>query len=162
MIRKLLLFACLFTGSLSFLHAQDTGPGIGFYPTGTEPGFGFRSSKNTRWAADIRVARLNLFTQPQSGGFVNEASLLYRAVLDERVRMHVGLGARADWSIAKGTDQRYGFVVPLGVEAFPFPFQYAGLIFEVGPYCTFGGQNANIGIRTVAGFVFYFKSKPRS
>jgi hypothetical protein len=53
-----------------------------------------------------------------------------------------------------------GGVMPIGVEAFPFHFQNAGLIFEVAPfYVTDQDSKYNAGLRTVAGFVFYFPKK---
>ena len=57
----------------------------------------------------------------------------------------------------EGQSHRFGFVLPLGVEAFPFAFQNAGLFFEAAPFCAWTTHdNANLGIRTVAGFAFYF------
>ena len=138
------------------------GFGIGIYGSGTETGFGYRSSKNTRLAADIRVAKANIFTEPQTGSIVNEASLIYRIAYYEKARFFVGIGARVDWGIGQNAageaiDNKYGVVFPMGAEAFPFPFQNAGLFFEAGPFVTTAdGENYNIGIRTVTGFAFYF------
>jgi len=133
------------------------GFGIGIYGSGTETGFGYRSSKNTRLAADIRVARTNIFTDPVSGSLVNEASLIYRVAYYEKARFFIGVGARIDWALGETTDSKYGVVFPLGAEAFPFPFQNAGLFFEASPFITTAdGENFNIGIRTVTGFAFYF------
>ena len=140
----------------------DTGVGIGIYPTGTETGFGFRSAKNKHYAIDVRVTKANLFTNPESGSIINEASWLYKIAYYERVRLHAGIGLRADWNLDKTASHRYGFVTPVGVEAFPFPFQNAGLFFEAAPFCTWTTHsNNNIGVRTVAGFVFYFLKKPK-
>ena len=159
------IFFSLVAAACSFnLFAQEpvTGPGIGIYPTGTETGFGYRSSKNTRWAVDVRVTRANLFTNPENGSLVNEASLIYRVVYLEKVRFHLGLGGRADWNLEKSQSHRFGFVTPIGVEAYPFPFQNAGLFFEAAPFCTWMTDgNNNIGVRTVAGFVFYFIRKSK-
>jgi hypothetical protein len=139
----------------------DTGVGIGIYPTGTETGFGFRSAKNKHYTIDVRVTKANLFTNPESGSVINEASWLYKIAYYERVRLHAGIGLRADWNLDKTQSHRYGFVTPLGIEAFPFPFQNAGLFFEAAPFCTWTREsNNNIGVRTVAGFVFYFVKKP--
>jgi hypothetical protein len=158
-MKKLLLVLTLIT-SISFqLSAQEQklGPGIGIYPTGTETGFGFRSSKNRPWAIDVRVAKANFFTNPGSGSLVNEASFIYRVAYYEKVRFHVGLGGRAEWSVDRKQSDRIGAVMPLGVEAFPFSFQNAGLFFEAAPYCGWmNNGNANVGVRTVAGIVFYF------
>lgn len=153
-------FMLLLTSLFAFSQEQKTGIGIGIYPTGTETGFGFRSAKNVRWAVDVRVTKANLFTEPNSGSIVNEVSLIYRLAYYEKLRFHLGLGARADWNLDKTQTHRYGFVTPIGVEAFPFPFQNAGLFFEAAPFCTWkeGGGN-NVGVRTVAGFVFYFLRK---
>jgi hypothetical protein len=145
--------------------AQDqpyTGVGIGIYPTGTETGFGFRSAKNKHYTIDVRVTKANLFTNPEGGTIINEASWLYKIAYYERVRLHAGMGLRADWNLDKTAAHRYGFVTPLGIEAFPFPFQNAGLFFEAAPFCTWNNErNTNLGVRTVAGFVFYFVRKQK-
>jgi hypothetical protein len=159
-MKRSLLFFFVISAIMSIrVLAQDQslGPGIGIYPTGTETGFGFRSSKNKHWALDLRVTKANLFTNPGAGSLVNEASFIYRIAYYEKVRFHVGLGGRADWSGDKNQSHKFGFVAPVGVEAFPFSFQNAGLFFEAAPFCTWmNGGNSNIGLRTVAGFVFYF------
>lgn len=146
----------------SSAQAPRTRGGIGIYPTGTETGFGYRSSRDNRWAIDVRATRANIFTKPRTGSLVNEISVIYRLVFYERVRFHAGLGGRADWNLSEGQSHRFGLVTPLGVEAFPFPFQNAGLFFEAAPFCAWAKQgNVNIGIRTVAGFVFYFLRRER-
>lgn len=140
-----------------YTQSQTTGVGVGIYPTGTETGLGIRSSRDKRLAVDVRMTRANFFTKPASGSFVNEASLVYRIAYYEKVRFHLGIGGRADWNVTDGRSNRFGFVTPVGVEAFPFPFQHAGLFFEAAPFCAWQRNgNANAGIRTVAGFVFYF------
>ena len=144
------------------MFAQKLGPGIGIYPTGTETGIGYRSSKDSRWVVDVRITRANMFTNPEAGSAVNEASVLYRIVYYEKVRLHVGLGGRADWNGDSKIGHRFGAVVPVGIEAFPFPFQNAGLFFEAAPFLTFGSNNKNnFGVRTVAGFVFYLIKKEK-
>lgn len=146
-----------------YLNAQDTIFGIGIYASGTETGFGYRSSKDTRFAADIRITKASIFSDPLSGGFINEASLIYRVAYYERVRFHIGIGGRAEWNFSEDESHHLGIATPLGVEAFPFPFQNAGLFFEATPYFT-NAINKNIrnsGIRTVAGFVFYFITDKR-
>lgn len=141
------------------LWAQ-TGPGIGVYPTGTEAGISIRSDKDTRVAFDGRLARM-LFNTDKSkpSSFVSEVSVICRVVKLEKVRFFLGLGYRADWNF---TDRhRHGISVPVGVEAFPFPFRNAGLFFEVAPYFVsdFRSNNNNYGIRATSGFVFYFLKK---
>ena len=161
-MKKLLLL--LFTVFIQHpgMFAQ-TGPGIGIYPTGTETGFGYRSAKETRWAADVRITRANFFTETSQGSLVNEASVIYRLAFYEKVRFHIGIGGRADWNLDKKQANRFGCVTPIGVEAFPFPFQHAGLFFEAAPFfTTAGGGNNNAGIRTVAGFIFYFLKKEKN
>ncbi|WP_073139002.1 hypothetical protein [Chryseolinea serpens] len=156
----LLLGMLSLAGSPLFAQTPKTGVGLGIYPTGTETGFGFRSSRDNRWVVDVRATRANVFTKPNSGSFVNEVSLLYRVAYYEKIRFHLGAGGRADWNFAEGQSHRYGFVTPLGIEAFPFPFQHAGLFFEAAPFCTWTNSGTtNVGIRTVAGFVFYFLKK---
>lgn len=141
--------------------AQTVG-GIGIYPTGTEAGIGYRSGKNTRWAADLRMARTNVFINPNEGSWVNEAAALLRVLRLEKVQLHVGLGGRADWSNVQGRPHRFGAVVPIGVEAFPFPFQNAGLFFEAAPFLTTDiDLSLNFGLRTVSGFVFYIPKSKR-
>lgn len=156
-MRTLLLLSFVFL--CGPLPAQ-TGPGIGIYPTGTEAGISFRSAKDTRWAFDARLARV-LFntdkTKPSS--FVSEVSVICRVVKLEKVRFHIGTGYRADWNF---TDRhRHGITVPIGVEAFPFPFQNAGLFFEVAPFFVsdLRSNNNNYGLRATSGFVFYFLTK---
>ncbi len=151
--RFVILLLLLFP--LHELNAQ-TGPGIGFYPTGTEPGIGFRSGKDVRWVLDARISK-PLFSNNQSI-FVSELSVIHRLVYLEKVRFHIGLGYRGNWNFSEAHKQ--GVILPLGVEAFPFPFQNAGLIFEIAPfYETTVAGNWNISLRTIAGFVFYFPKK---
>lgn len=133
--------------------------GVGIYGSGTETGFGFRSAKDTRFALDVRVAKTNIFTEPNTGSIVNEINCIYRVAFYERARFFMGLGARADWGVGETVDNRYGVVMPLGAEAYPFPFQNAGLFFEAAPFVTTAdGTSYNIGVRTITGFSFYFYS----
>lgn len=143
-------------------NAQKLGVGIGFYPTGTEAGFGLRTSKNSRFFADIRITKANIYKNPTSGSVINEASAVFRIVQYEKVRLHLGLGARTEWNFTQNQLNRYGFIAPFGLEAFPFPFQNAGLFFETGLYTTFASdKTVNFGLRSVAGFVFYFIKKEK-
>jgi hypothetical protein len=164
-----LFYLCLFYTFLSTsLLAQNaseikTGAGIGFYPTGTEPGISYRSGKNTRFAADLRFSRANIFKNPDKGSWVNEASFIYRPLLLEKIRLHIGLGVRADWTLVAGENNRFGFVIPVGIEAFPFPFQIGGLFFEVAPFATTtNGKNWNFGLRAASGFVIYIPAKKKN
>lgn len=153
-------FQILLFSLLSFPAASQTGIGIGLYPTGTETGFGIRSSKEARFAADARITRANVFNEKnKTSSFVTELSMIYRVVKLERVRFHVGLGYKADWNLNES--HKHGVIVPVGVEAFPFPFQNAGLFFEAAPFyvADFNAKKDNAGIRTAAGFVFYFPVK---
>ncbi len=138
---------------------SQTGLGIGLYPTGTETGLGIRTSKETRMAVDARIARANIYNEKNKiSSFVTELSVIYRVVKLEKVKFHVGLGYRADWNLNDGNKQ--GVILPIGVEAFPFPFQNAGLFFEAAPfYVSDFKSKDNAGIRTSAGFVFYFPLK---
>jgi len=155
------LFLILTTFYLN-LRAQNYGVGIGFYPTGVEAGLGFRTSKNNLLFADIRVTKANLYRNPSAGFVINEASAMFRIVQYDKVRLHFGIGARAEWNFTPNQLNRYGFIAPLGVEAFPFPFQNAGLFFETGFYTTFSAdKSVNLGLRSVAGFVFYFIKKEK-
>jgi len=140
---------------------SQTGIGVGIYPTGTETGFGFRSGKNSRWAADVRIAKANFYSNQTQSQFINEVSAVYRIIQLEKIRFHMGIGARTEWNFG-GKKNKYGGVIPIGVEAFPFPFQNAGLFFEAAPFFTQDSQNSYYGgIRTVAGFIFYFPTKEK-
>ena len=141
---------------------SQTGIGIGLYPTGTETGFGIRTSKEARLAVDARITRANMFFSEKSkvSSFVTELSLVCRVVKLEKVRFHVGLGYKTDWNLNE--KNKYGLIVPVCVEAFPFTFQNAGLFFEAAPfYVSDFVSRDNGGIRTTAGFVFYFPVKPK-
>jgi len=146
---------------ISIPAVSQTGIGIGLYPTGTETGFGIRSSKETRFAGDARITRANIFNEKsKASAFVTELSLIYRVVKLERLRFHVGVGYKADWNLNE--THKHGIIVPVGVEAFPFPFQNAGLFFEAAPfYVSDFISKDNAGIRTAAGFVFYFPLKTK-
>ncbi len=149
----------IFLLCFSITAVSQTGIGIGLYPTGTETGFGIRTSKETRFAGDARITRANIFNEKsKASAFVTELSLICRVVKLERLRFHVGLGYKADWNLNE--THKHGVIVPIGVEAFPFPFQNAGLFFEAAPFYVsdFISRN-NAGIRTAAGFVFYFPLK---
>lgn len=156
------LFRIFFLLLLRVPALSQTGIGIGLYPTGTETGFGLRSSKETRLAVDARITRANMFSdKTKSSSFVTELSLIYRMVKLEKVRFHIGLGYKADWNMNE--NHKYGLTVPVGVEAFPFPFQNAGLFFEAAPFYVIDPitERNNAGIRTAAGFVFYFPVKAK-
>lgn len=162
-ILVVLLFGLLHSKGLAQTTTETkTGAGIGLYPTGTEPGIGYRTRKNSKFAADIRMARTNVFTNPNKGSWVNEASFIYRPLLLEKIRLHIGLGARVDWTLVAGERNRFGAVMPLGIEAFPFPFQIGGLFFEVAPFATTtNGSNWNFGLRAASGFVIYIPTKKK-
>ncbi|MDF2437402.1 MAG: hypothetical protein K0Q95_1778 [Bacteroidota bacterium] len=145
----------------SFTFSQETGIGIGIYPTGSETGLGFRSSKNSRLIADVRIGKAAFFSNQAQSSFMTEVSAVYKVVRLEKVRFHLGLGFRTEWNFG-GKENKYGGVMPIGVEAFPFPFQNAGLIFEVAPYYMEDFHNVyNGGLRTLAGFIFYFPFKEK-
>ena len=154
-MKYILILNCLLLAGLTM--SSQTTAGIGFYPTGTEAGVGFRLNKDKKMSFDARITRANFYSDLKNGqsNFVTELSGLYRIIILEKVKFHIGLGFRGDWNLI--TSHKYGIVAPVGVEAFPFPFQNAGLIFEVAPYCVMDiKSNFFGGIRTVAGFVFYF------
>lgn len=161
MLRTFFLIPLFTLWSLS--ADSQTGIGVGLYPTGTETGFGIRTSKETRFAGDARITRANVFSdKTKVSSFVTELSLICRVVKLERVRFHVGLGYKADWNLVENS--KHGLIVPVGVEAFPFPFQNAGLFFEAAPFYVIdpATQKDNAGIRTAAGFVFYFPTKAKN
>ena len=118
------------TGFILFcltLKSQTT-VGIGIYPTGTETGLGFRLNKDKRLSLDTRITKANLYSNASStSSFISEASVIYRLVRLEKVRFHMGLGFRSNWNFT--TTHKHGAIIPSGVEAFPFPFQNAGLFF---------------------------------
>jgi len=147
---------------LSGVCAAQTGPGIGLYATGSETGIGFRSGKESRWVLDARVAKANIYSEKsKASSLTSEISAVCRVVKLEKVRFHLGLGYKAEWNLNAG--HRHGTVIPIGVEAFPFPFQNAGLFFEAAPFIMSDQeQNYYSGIRTAAGFIFYFPRKPKT
>ena len=145
-----------------FFGFTQTGIGVGLYPTGTETGIGIRTAKETLFAFDARITRANIFSdKSKTSSFVTELSVIYRVVKLEKVRFHVGVGYKADWNLNE--THKHGLIVPIGVEAFPFPFQNAGLFFEAAPfYVSDYISKNNAGIRTTAGFVFYFPVKTKT
>lgn len=148
----IILFFCYLDGY------NQTSVGLGIYPTGTETGIGFRLNKDKRLSFDARITRANFYSEPGVSSFLTELSGIYRVILLEKVRFHLGIGFRSDWNFS--TSNKYGVVVPIGVEAFPFPFQNAGLFFEAAPFYVSNFESKwQAGIRTVAGFVFYFPTK---
>ena len=148
----IILFFCYINGY------SQTSVGIGIYPTGTETGIGFRLNKDKRLSLDARMTRANFYNEPGVSSFLTELSGIYRVILLEKVRFHLGVGFRSDWNFS--TSHKHGVVVPIGVEAFPFPFQNAGLFFEAAPFYVSNFESKwYAGIRTVAGFVFYFPKK---
>lgn len=151
---SLLLFSALFADA-------QTGVGIGLYPTGTETGLGLRLNKDKRLCLDARAARALFNSGTGTSSFLTEVSGIYRIKLLEKVRFHMGIGFRGDWNLK--APHKMGGVIPIGCEAFPFPFQNAGLIFEVAPYyVTDDGTVWNAGVRTIAGFVFFFPTKAKT
>lgn len=145
--------------TLGLVLKSQTTIGIGIYPTGTETGLGFRLNKDKRISLDARVTKANLYSDAKiASTFLSEVSVIYRLILLEKVRFHIGVGFRGNWNFT--TTNKYGAIIPIGVEAFPFPFQNAGLFFEAAPFFeTDHTSNWQGGIRTVAGFVFYFPKK---
>jgi hypothetical protein len=140
------------------LKSQTT-IGVGLYPTGTETGLGFRLNKEKQMSLDARITKANFYSNTANpSSFLSEISAIYRLVRLEKVRFHLGLGYRSNWNLT--TNHKHGAVIPIGVEAFPFPFQNAGLFFEAAPYFESDDKsNWQAGLRTVAGFVFYFPKK---
>jgi len=158
---KRILIYFLFSILFSFANGQ-TGIGIGIYPTGTETGLGIRTGKNSKWILDTRITKANFSDNKSQSSFVTECSAVCRIIRLEKVRFHLGLGIRTEWNLA-GKNSKVGGIIPIGVEAFPFPFQNAGLFFEAAPYLTHDFiKSYNAGIRTVAGFVFYFPIKEKN
>lgn len=137
----------------------QTSCGIALYPTGTETGLGFRSGKESRLALDGRISKMNLSGKPNHASFISETSVIYRVFKAEKIRLHLGLGFRGNWNFGTSQQHEFGTVLPVGIEAFPFPFQHAGLFFEAAPFYTSNNHTWTAGIRTVAGFVFYFPKK---
>ena len=150
-----IFFLCL---TVLNVNSQTT-VGIGLYPTGSEVGLGFRLNKDKRIALDARLSKANIYSNSSNPStFVTEINFIYRAVFLEKVRFHTGLGFRSDWNLT--LTHKHGVIVPIGVEGFPFSFQNAGIFFEVAPFIeTDDKSNWQGGLRTVAGFVFYFPSK---
>ena len=153
------IFICL-SLCLSILTVKSqTTVGIGLYPTGSEAGLGFRLNKDKRASLDARLAKANIYSSSATpSAFGTELNFIYRAVLLEKVRFHTGIGFRSSWNLTQ--KHKHGAIIPIGVEAFPFSFQNAGIFFEVAPFFeTDDKSNWQGGLRTVAGFVFYFPKK---
>jgi hypothetical protein len=137
----------------------QTTVGIGLYPTGSEAGLGFRLNKDKRVSLDARLAKANIYSSSASiSAFVTELNMIYRVILLEKIRFHTGIGLRSDWNLTQ--THKHGVIIPIGVEGFPFSFQNAGIFFEVAPFFESDDKsNWQGGLRTVAGFVFYFPKK---
>ncbi|MCD6017097.1 MAG: hypothetical protein K0S53_218 [Bacteroidetes bacterium] len=155
---RTVFFVFLFFLSLLTLQSQTT-VGIGIYTTGTETGLGFRLNKEKRLSLDARITKANFYSNAaSSSSFLSEVSGIYRLIRLEKIRFHIGIGFRSNWNLM--TTHKHGAVIPIGVEAFPFPFQNAGLFFEAAPYFESDDKsNWQGGLRTVAGFAFYFQKK---
>lgn len=153
-MRKIFILICFYSFFLT-VKSQTT-VGIGLYPTGSEAGLGFRLNRDKRVSLDARVAKANIYSSSvMPSVFVTELNLIYRVVLLEKVRFHTGIGLRSDWNLTQ--TNKHGCIIPIGVEGFPFSFQNAGIFFEVAPFFeTDDKSNWQGGLRTVAGFVFYF------
>jgi hypothetical protein len=131
--------------------------GVGLYPSGTEPGISFKTSKVKPVYADIRFTDF-FFSDSDHFKFKSEVLVKRRFTYFERINFVVGVGPRMEYY--SNDNLFYGVVAPLAVEAFPFPFPNAGLFFEVGPYYTtdFSGQFHG-GFRTASGINFYFVNR---
>jgi hypothetical protein len=141
---------------------EKLGVGIGILPTGSETGISFRTSKQNRFLVDLRISKANIFFHPNAGSVVNEVSFLYRVSMHEKLRFHIGLGARSEWTFDKKLHNRHGIISTFGVEAFPFPFQNGGLFFEIAPYYTADKTHLqNLGIRSSSGFIYYVTKKQK-
>ncbi len=140
---------------------SQTTVGIGLYPTGSEAGFGFRLNKDKRVSLDARLAKASIYSSVATPStFVTELNIIYRIILLEKIRFHTGIGLRSNWNLTQTHKQ--GAIIPIGVEGFPFSFQNAGIFFEVAPFFeTDDKSNWQGGLRTVAGFVFYFPKKTK-
>lgn len=161
-MRFLLLFSLLISLQLSYSQDLKYGVGIGLYPTGIEYGLGFRSSKVNKTCLDVRLTKTQFTTNPNIGSFNSEINFVHRVVKQERLSFHIGYGFKTDINVNVGSLNKYGVVFPVGVEAFPFPFQQAGLFFEAAPFwITTINRSALIGLRASAGFVFYFTSSKK-
>jgi hypothetical protein len=156
MRKVFILFVLCF---LKMSAKSQTTFGIGLYPTGSEAGLGFRLNKDKRISLDARLAKANFYSSSTTpSAFVTELNIIYRIILLEKVRFHTGIGLRNEWDLTQTHKQ--GAIIPIGVEGFPFSFQNAGIFFEVAPFFeTDDRSNWQAGLRTVAGFVFYFPKK---
>src|ERR1700744_1025310 len=95
----------------SFIMYCQTTIGIGLYPTGTETGLGLRLNKDKRISMAARITRANFYSNPGVSSFSTELSGIYRIIVLEKVRFHVGLGFRTDWNLS--TSHKYGAVIPI-------------------------------------------------
>lgn len=144
--------------SFTLSGLAQTGVGIGIYPTGTETGLGFRSGKNSRFFVEGCITKANLYNKPLASSALSEIAMGVRVVKLEKVFLNVGLGIRGEWNSNK--NNKIGAIIPVSIEAFPFPFQNAGLFFGAAFFYTSDlDKDYYVGIRTAAGFVFYFPVK---
>ncbi|MFN6944476.1 MAG: hypothetical protein ACK4ND_05980 [Cytophagaceae bacterium] len=129
--------------------------GLGVYPSGSEAGLSFKTSKLNSFFADIRMSDFNFSQNIEELSFKNEVFAKYRLTYFERINFIIGLGPRMEFY-----GQRrpfWGIAAPIAVEAFPFPFPNAALFFEVAPFYAsdLHGQYHG-GFRTASGINFYF------
>lgn len=146
--------------SVYLCHMADaqTSIGLGVYPTGTEAGIGFRSSKTTKWFIEGSITKANFYSTSTLSSFLTEVSGGVRIVKLEKVFLNIGLGLRNEWNIDKNS--KVGMTLPISIEAFPFSFQNAGLFFSVAPFYTSDLKGDTYsGMRTASGFIFYFPKK---
>jgi len=155
---KRLLTFFIICSFFSITAIAQTGIGIGIYPTGTETGLGFRSGKNSKFFVEGCITKANLYNSPIASSALSELAMGVRVVKLEKVFLNIGLGVRAEYNSNK--NNKIGAIIPISVEAFPFPFQNAGLFFGAGLFYTSDlKKDTYAGIRTAAGFVFYFPKK---
>ncbi len=136
--------------------------GIAVLPVGSEFAVGTKYNITNRSTVELRLTKPNYTLNPtgKTGySFVTELIYVHRVVAKPKVKFNVGLGARADYALNSNVENfRYGAVVPISVEAFPFAaIPNGALFFEVAPIFTLNADKSQLGLfRSASGFCIYF------
>ena len=157
MNKNYLILILLLTAHFSFAQV-----GIGVYPTGTAAGIGIKYSLTGKVCGELRFTNFTFVAESLNSTATSELMLHYRIQFLEKVRFHIGIGARMEWN--SKLKEKYGASIPIGVEGFPFAaIPNLALFFETAPYFTSDFDKANLGgLRTTSGVCYYFTKKNKT
>ncbi len=136
--------------------------GMAILPVGSEFAIGGKVNFDKHNTLELRLARPSYTVNPvgnTSYSFNSELFYLRRIVAKPKVKFNVGLGARVEYAnILTKETIRYGAVLPVSVEAFPFAVIPNGaLFFEVAPiFLTAKDKSQSLFFRSASGFCIYF------